>query len=49
VGIYIPIWMPVEELPLHHTIYPAKVAELVVRSLKEGWIESSSVFFEDAK
>jgi 8-oxo-dGTP diphosphatase len=48
-GIYIPIWMSIDELPLHQNIYPARVSELVVRSLQEGWTESTSVFMEDAK
>jgi 8-oxo-dGTP diphosphatase len=48
-GIYIPIWMPIAELPLHQNIYPARVSELVVRSLQEGWTESTSVFMEDVK
>jgi mutator protein MutT len=48
-GIYIPIWMSIDELPLHQNVYPARVSELVVRSLKEGWTESTSVFMEDAK
>ena len=36
-GIYIPIWMPIEELPEHNTIYPSALAKLVIKSLKEGW------------
>jgi 8-oxo-dGTP pyrophosphatase MutT (NUDIX family) len=36
-GIYIPIWMPVTELPQHDNIYPADVAALVVNSTREGW------------
>lgn len=48
-GIYIPIWMSIDELPHHQNVYPARVSELVVRSLKEGWTESTSVFMEDAK
>jgi mutator protein MutT len=48
-GIYIPIWMSIDELPLHQNVYPARVSELVVRSLQEGWTESTSVFMEDAK
>lgn len=48
-GIYIPIWMPIEQLPLYDNIYPASVARLVVRSLTEGWKEVDSVFFEDVK
>jgi hypothetical protein len=48
-GIYIPVWMPIDQLPLHENIYPVDVANLVVRSLKEGWLETSSVFFEEPK
>ncbi|HET6594843.1 MAG TPA: NUDIX domain-containing protein [Anaerolineales bacterium] len=41
-GIYIPIWMPIAELLDHQNIYPADVARLVVRSVREGWAESAS-------
>jgi 8-oxo-dGTP pyrophosphatase MutT (NUDIX family) len=36
-GIYVPIWMSIDQLPLHENVYPADVARLVVRSSKEGW------------
>jgi 8-oxo-dGTP diphosphatase len=36
-GIYAPVWMPVEELIKHDNVYPASVAELVARSLSDGW------------
>lgn len=39
-GIYIPVWMPVAELSLHPKIYPAEVAELVLRSRTEGWVDA---------
>lgn len=48
-GIYIPIWMPIEELPRYQNIYPAKVAEMVLRAPKEGWIDSTSVIYEESK
>ncbi|HEU4743751.1 MAG TPA: hypothetical protein VFS61_00895, partial [Anaerolineales bacterium] len=48
-GIYIPIWMPIDQLLLHRNIYPADLAKLVVRSLREGWLDTSSVFFEEPK
>ena len=48
-GIYIPIWMPIEELPRHKNIYPARVADLVVRSQSQGWQASTSVFMEDVR
>jgi 8-oxo-dGTP diphosphatase len=41
-GVYIPVWMPIDELLLHQNIHPADVAKLVVRSIREGWAESAS-------
>lgn len=48
-GIYTPIWMPIGELRLHQNIYPADLAKLVVKSVKEGWVETAPVFFEMPK
>jgi 8-oxo-dGTP diphosphatase len=48
-GIYVPVWMPINDLPLHENIHPDYVAKLVVRSVKEGWAEVSGVFFEEKK
>jgi len=48
-GIYIPIWMPIEELLLRQNIYPAEVARLVVNSLEAGWVEPASTLFEEPK
>jgi len=48
-GIYIPTWMPIEELPQHTNVYPAEVARLVVKSTKEGWLEESIQVFEEPK
>lgn len=46
-GIYVPIWMPIDERLLHEKIYPAAVARLVVKSLQEGWAQDAVVAFED--
>jgi hypothetical protein len=43
-GIYIPIWMPIDELPQHTNVYPAEVMRLVVKSVKEGWREPIQSF-----
>jgi 8-oxo-dGTP diphosphatase len=48
-GIYVPIWMPVDELLLHEKVYPATVARLVVKSVQEGWTPDVVVAFEDSK
>jgi mutator protein MutT len=45
-GIYIPIWMPIQKLSEHQNIYPESVARLVIKSVQEGWTESSAVIFE---
>jgi len=36
-GIYIPIWMPIDELPKHEKVYPAELAKLVVEARANGW------------
>ncbi|RPJ25718.1 MAG: NUDIX domain-containing protein [Chloroflexi bacterium] len=46
-GIYIPIWMSIDELPQHTNVYPADVSRLVVRSLKDGWSQDSILSFEE--
>ena len=48
-GIYIPIWMPIDELMLHQNIYPVDLAKLVVRSMKEGWAVDSAFSIEEPK
>jgi 8-oxo-dGTP pyrophosphatase MutT (NUDIX family) len=48
-GVYIPVWMPIDELPLHEKIYPVELAELVVKSLAEGWAEIPVTSFEEPK
>ena len=35
-GIYIPIWMPIAELPQHDKVYPAELAKLIAGSLEKG-------------
>jgi 8-oxo-dGTP diphosphatase len=48
-GVYTPIRMPIDELSLHVNIHPAYVAELVIRSVQQGWAEATGVFFEELK
>lgn len=48
-GMYIPVWMPIDELPKHTNIYPAEVARLVVRSVKDGWLPQPTQIFENPK
>jgi len=48
-GIYIPIWMPIDELSLHKNIHPADVARLVIRSRQEGWSNDVQYSVEELK
>lgn len=45
-GIYIPVWMPIDQLPLHEKIYPIELAYLVVRAVTQGWAEVTTAEFE---
>lgn len=45
-GIYIPAWMPIDQLPLHEKIYPIELAYLVVRAVTQGWAEVTTAEFE---
>lgn len=45
-GVYIPIWMPVEELPRHENVYPLDVAALVAVAANAGWPEEPIVVVE---
>jgi 8-oxo-dGTP diphosphatase len=48
-GIYIPIWMSIDELPLHEKIYPVALSELVVKSFTEGWPETPLTTSEEPR
>ena len=48
-GIYIPIWMPVEELSKHEKVFPSGLARLVVESSSKGWPKEPVVLFEGLK
>jgi len=48
-GVYIPIWMSIEELPKHDNIYPSDLAKLVVKSMMEGWGKEPIIVFERSK
>lgn len=45
-GIYIPVWMPIEELPLHEKIFPRSIVDLVLKSVTEGWGDGTAKFEE---
>lgn len=45
-GIYIPIWMPIDELPRHENIYPTELAKRVASSINHGWAANTSFAVE---
>jgi 8-oxo-dGTP pyrophosphatase MutT (NUDIX family) len=48
-GIYIPIWMPVDDLSEHENIYPLDIKELVLKSTSAGWPDEPVVIEEPMK
>ncbi len=48
-GTYLPVWIPIHELPRHTNVYPADVARLVVTSMKNGWTQGSIPVFEESQ
>jgi len=48
-GIYIPIWMPIVELTGRENVYPAEIAELVIKSVNGGWPDKPIVVMADSK
>ena len=45
-GIYIPIWMPIDELPKHEMIFPESIKKLVLNSRINGWSNKPVVIDE---
>lgn len=48
-GIYVPIWMPIDELPRRANIYPSELSRLVVKSVRDGWRKKPLVVTERPK
>jgi 8-oxo-dGTP diphosphatase len=42
-GIYIPIWMPIDELPTQDKVFPAELAKLVVKAVRDGWGQAVTI------
>ena len=45
-GIYVPVWMPIEELSQRQKIYPTALAQLVLYSETNGWGNEAVVISE---
>jgi 8-oxo-dGTP pyrophosphatase MutT (NUDIX family) len=48
-GIYIPIWMPMDELPQHEKVFPADLAKLVFESKTNGFPNEPVIVNEKSK
>ncbi len=48
-GIYVPIWMPIDELPRRVNIYPSDLSRLVVKSVRDGWRKKPLIITEKSK
>jgi len=48
-GIYIPIWMPIDELPQHEKVFPADLAKMVVESITNGFPNQPVIVNERSK
>lgn len=45
-GVYIPLWMPIDELPTHEKVFPVDVAKLVLKAQTDGWPDEPIVIVE---
>jgi len=48
-GIYIPVWMPLDELSQHDKIFPVEVAKLVLKAQTDGWSDEPVVLFVEPR
>ena len=48
-GTYNPVWMPIEELSCHDKVFPVNLANMVAKSVREGWNAEPRIFFEESK
>lgn len=48
-GIYIPVWMPIDELSQQAKVFPMDLAKLVLQSRTQGWPAEPIVIDETTK
>lgn len=48
-GIYIPIWMPIAEMPRHDKIFPQSMAKILLKAHTAGWSKEAVVVQERPK
>jgi len=47
-GTYLPLWMPMADV-LNNNVLPRELADLVVRSIKEGWPSEPVIIIEEKR
>jgi 8-oxo-dGTP pyrophosphatase MutT (NUDIX family) len=45
-GIYIPIWMPIDEMPKHEKVFPESVVKILLGARTAGWPDEPVVVNE---
>ena len=48
-GIYVPVWMPIDELPNQPKVFPADLAQLVLKAKTDGWSNAPITIDERAR
>src|ERR1041385_377630 len=48
-GIYVPVWMPIDELPNQPKVFPADLARLVLKAKTDGWSNAPITIDERAR
>lgn len=48
-GIYIPVWMPIDEMPRHDKIFPQSMAKTLLKAHTAGWSDEAVVIVERSK
>lgn len=48
-GVYIPVWMPIDDLPKHKKVFPESLAKLLLKAQTAGWPKEAVVIVERAR
>jgi len=48
-GIYVPIWMPIDDLLKHEKVFPEDMAKLLLKAKTDGWSSEPIVLVEKSK
>jgi 8-oxo-dGTP diphosphatase len=48
-GIYVPIWMPIDDLLKHEKVFPEDMAKLLLKAKTDGWSSEPIVIVEKSK